>query len=175
MYNSDITNSNFYGANGIDHNYTIMQVMRDMNIPLPKAFSAPAEFIFNQDLRRVIQDDEVGLDRLQVLVDEATRLSLQLDEATIRFEADRKINRLMNKFADSPDDLNLLETIEATVRILLAIILELDLQTAQNVFFAISKEKYPDMSKKADSGETFAKKWVEHFKNLAHYLDVKVQ
>ncbi len=25
MYNSDITNSNFYGANGIDHNYTIMQ------------------------------------------------------------------------------------------------------------------------------------------------------
>jgi hypothetical protein len=25
MYNSDITNSNFYGANGIDHNFTIMQ------------------------------------------------------------------------------------------------------------------------------------------------------
>ena len=25
MYNSDITNSNFYGANGVDHNFTIMQ------------------------------------------------------------------------------------------------------------------------------------------------------
>lgn len=158
-----------------EHNYTIMQMMRGMNIPLPKALSAPAEFILNLDLCKVIRDDEINLDRLQMLVDEAARLSLRLDEATLRFEASRKISHLMKRFEDSSDDVHLLKTIEATVRILLTVILDLDLQTAQNVFFTISRKKYPDMSKKADSGETVAKEWVEHFKNLAQYLDVKVE
>lgn len=158
-----------------EHNYTIMQAMRGMGIPFPKALSASAEFILNQDLCKVIQDDESDLGRLQELVDEATRLSVQLDQATLRFEASRKINRLMNKLAGSPDDLKLLETIEATLGILRTIVLELDLQTAQNVLFAISRGEYPAMSKKAELGDSIAKKWVEHFEKLADYLDVKVR
>jgi len=157
-----------------EHNYTIMQVMRGMNIPLPKALSAPAEFIVNEDLCRVIQDDKADLNRLQALTDEASKLSLQLDEATLRFEASRKINRLMCRLEDSPGDVNLLETVETTVRILLTLTSKLDLQTAQNVFFAIGKQMYPDMNKKADSGQNMAEKWVEYFRNLAHYLDVEV-
>ncbi len=85
-----------------EHNYTIMQAMRGMNIPLPKALSTPAEFILNEDLCRVIQDGKTNLNRLQALVDEAGKLSLQLDEATLRFEASRKINRLMCRLEDSP-------------------------------------------------------------------------
>ncbi|HUW20051.1 MAG TPA: DUF3536 domain-containing protein [Sedimentisphaerales bacterium] len=157
-----------------EHNYAIMKVMRGMNIPLPKALSTPVEFILNQDLCTVIRQDVSDLHRLQVLVDEATRLSLQLDEATLQFEASHKINRLMDAFENSPDDVNLLETIEATVGILLKLTSELDLQKAQNVFFAISRQKYPDMIKKAASGDRVAEKWVEHFRNLAHHLDIKV-
>jgi len=157
-----------------EHNYTIMRVMRGMNIPLPKALSAPAEFILNEHLRRVIQDDKADLGQLQALADEANKLSLQLDEATLRFEASRKINRLMRKLEDLPSDVNLLETIGTTIRIILTLTSKLDLKAAQNVFFTISKQVYPDMNKKADSGQTVAKKWVEHFRNLAHYLDVEV-
>jgi len=157
-----------------EHNYTIIQVMRGMNIPLPKALSTPAEFILNQELCRVIDDEESRPEQLQALADEASRLSLQLDQATLRFEADHKINRLMEKLEGSPDDVNLLETIEATLRILGALISELDLQMAQNVFFAISRRKYPDMSKKADSGDELAKRWIEHFRNLGGYLGVRI-
>jgi uncharacterized protein YaaN involved in tellurite resistance len=109
------------------------------------------------------------------LVDEAARLSLKLDESTLGFEASRKINRLMATLEESPDDIELLETIETTFKILLNLISQLDLQTAQNVFFAIGREMYPEMNEKAASADQFACKWVEHFRNLAQYLGVRIE
>jgi alpha-amylase/alpha-mannosidase (GH57 family) len=158
-----------------EHNYTTMQVIRGMNMPLPKALSMPVEFILNHDLCKVLHEDKSDLRQLKKLVDEAARLSLQLDESTIRFEASRKISRLMEKLGGSPNDVELLETIGATFKMLLAIVSGLDLQTAQNVFFRISKEIYPGMNKKAVADDQPAKKWVEYFRNLAQHLDVKIE
>jgi hypothetical protein len=158
-----------------EHNYTTMQVIRGMNMPLPKAISMPVEFILNNDLCKVLREDKSDLRQLKKLVDEAARLSLQLDESTLRFEASRKIGRLMEELGNSPDDVELLKTIGATFKMLLTIVSGLALQTAQNVFFRISKENYPDMNKKAEAGDQSAKKWVEYFINLAQHLDVKIE
>jgi alpha-amylase/alpha-mannosidase (GH57 family) len=158
-----------------EYNYTIMQLMRGMNIPLPKALSTPAEFILNQDLCREIQNEKINIDKLRTLTDEVDRLSLQLDEATIRFEASRRINILMGKLQGAGDDVNLLSVIENTIDILRSVAAELDLQKAQNILFAMSKEKYPDMKQRARSGSEPAKQWMEHFDNLARYLGVAVQ
>jgi hypothetical protein len=157
-----------------EHNYTIIQIMRGMHIPLPRALAAPAEFILNQDLCKVIESDETDVEQLGKLASEAIKLPLQLDTATIRFEASGKINSLMGKFEDSPDDVVLLEKISAMLGILLTIVPELDLQPAQNVLFKVSKEEYPAMVKKAEAGEQTAKSWCEHFRTLANYLGVKV-
>jgi len=155
-----------------------MQAMRGMNIPLPKALAAPSEFILNEALCKIIRDDRGEyanpLEHLQILADEAARFSLQLDNATIQFEASRKINRLMTRLKESPEDSKLLETIEATVKILLSIATELNLQTAQNVFFDISKKTYPEMNSKALAGDLASQKWVEHFTKLARYLGVNI-
>jgi len=162
-----------------EHNYAIMQAMRGMNIPLPKALAGPAEFILNEALCKIIRDERDEyvnpLEHLQILADEATRFSLQLDKATIQFEASRKINRLMTQLEEMPENTELLEAIEATVRILLSIVTELNLQTAQNVFFDISKKTYPEMNKKAQANDQAAQKWVEHFTKLSRYLGVKIQ
>ena len=157
-----------------EHNYTIMQIMRGMHIPLPKALSLPAEFIINHDLCKTIQCSQIDSTRLKKLVDETTKLSLQLDTTTLRFEASRKINCLMDEFEKSPDNIELLETITTSLGILLDIIPELDLQSAQNVLFGLGKEKYPSMSQRSDLEDEFAKKWCEYFRNLANYLGVVV-
>jgi hypothetical protein len=157
-----------------EHNYTIMNIMRGMDIPLPKALSAPAEFVINQDLRRFIEDDKSDLDEIKKLANEAAKLSLQLDDAMLRYEASRRINRLMGRLENSPEDTDLLERIESTMRTLLTVTSELDLQKAQNVFFGIGRQTYPLMCRKADSADTVATKWIQHFKNLAQFLDVEV-
>jgi len=158
-----------------EHNYAIMQAMRGMNMPLPKALSTPAEFILNEDLCKTIQNEPINLDKLQILAEEATRLSLQLDKPTIQYEADKKINLLMTQFTEKPADVGLLETAETTFKILLTVVTELNIQKAQNIFFDISKKTYPDMVNKAQAGDQAAQKWVEHFRNLGQYLGVMVQ
>jgi len=158
-----------------EHNYTIMQAIRSMNMPLPKALSSPAEFIINQQLCRVIRDDGADLDQVKKLAGQVKRFSLQLDKATLRFEAGRRINHLVNKLAESPENVILLETTEADIGILLTTISDLDLHMAQNVFFTIIGKTYRDMKQKADSGDNSAKEWMELFEKLASWLNIKVR
>ncbi len=158
-----------------EHNYSIMQAMRGMNIPLPKALSAPAEFIINGDICKLIRNENTDLDRLRILADEASRLSLELDKATIQFEAGRKVNQLMAQWEEWPQDADILMSIEAIVRILMTLVSDLNIQKAQNIFFDISKQTYPDMSKRAQSGDAAAQKWVDHFTKLARYFGVRIQ
>jgi alpha-amylase/alpha-mannosidase (GH57 family) len=158
-----------------EHNYTIMQIMRGMQIPLPKALSTPAEFIINQDLCRAIQCEDVEIEQLQKFAEQAALLSLNLDEARLRFEASRKVNDMMRKLENSPEDMEMLEKTGAILKISLKLIDELDIQEAQNAFFTISKEIYPKMTKKAACGDDLSKKWIASLKNLSQYLNVKIE
>jgi hypothetical protein len=157
-----------------EHNYAIMQLIRNINMPLPKALSVPAEFVINEALRRVIGSDEIDIDRLRNLADEASQLSLELDREKLSFEAGRKINELMNRLNKAPNDPMLLQAIERTLEILKTMTPDMDLQNAQNIFFTIAKEKRPEMKNKADAGDQESKKWIEHFNNLAQHLGLAV-
>jgi hypothetical protein len=153
-----------------EHNYAIMQMIRNMNMPLPKALSAPAEFILNQDICAAIEADDIDLHRLRDLADEAERLSLSLDKERLSFEGSRKIDHLTRRWQESPEDLDLLWSIEKGLEILRMLTPEMDLQQAQNVFFTVAREKYPDMKRKAGAADEKAAKWVEHFGHLAQRL-----
>jgi alpha-amylase/alpha-mannosidase (GH57 family) len=158
-----------------EHNYTIMQIMRGMNIPLPPGLSVPAEFILNHDLSHAIQAEDVDVNQLTRFVDQATRLQLKLDETLLRFEASRRINAMMKESVDSPNDVELLEKIATVLKVLSTMVDGLDIQEAQNTFFALSREVYPEINAKASAGDEVCGKWVEWFKNLAQYLNVMVE
>ena len=51
---------------------------------------------------------------------------------------------------------------------------EMDLQHAQNVFFTVAKEKYPEMKRKAEAADEKAARWVEHFGQLAQCLGLVI-
>jgi hypothetical protein len=157
-----------------EHNYTIMQIMRGMNIPLPKGLSAPAEFIINQDLCSAIREENVNVGHLKKIMAQATRLQLQLDEKMLRFEASRKINRMMEKFKSAPEDIELLQEISSILKVLLSMIDELDIQAAQNEFFSLSKDVYPKINERTAAGDENSKKWIKSFNDLAQYLNVSV-
>ncbi len=158
-----------------EHNYPIMLMLRNMNMNLPKALSAPAEFIVNQDLCAVIEAEEMDITRLKELTDEAARLSLQLDTETLRFEASSKVNDLMEMFEQSPDDIDLLEMIENALRIFRELVPEMDLQLAQNILFTIAKEAYPPMKVKASAKNEDALIWCDLFRKTATHLGLVIE
>jgi alpha-amylase/alpha-mannosidase (GH57 family) len=157
-----------------EHNYAIMQMIRNMNMPLPKALSAPAEFILNEDLCEEIQSAEIDLDRLRELAGEAERLSLSLDRERLSYEGSHKINNLVSQWEDAPEDVELLAAIQKSLEILRTLTPGMDLQYAQNVFFTVARQKYPAMKRKAEAADPKAARWVKHFGHLAERLKLVI-
>ena len=102
-------------------------------------------------------------------------MSIQLDQTTIQYEVSAKINGLMEAFERSRDDIKLLSTIESMLNILSGIVSDMDFQSAQNLFFTIGKETYPQMKEKAAAHDNEASKWVELFKSVAGHLGLVIE
>ena len=87
-------------------------------MPLPRPLATAAKFILNNDLCYEIETEQIDLNRLKNLAEDARRLSLHLDRKRLRFVSGHKISRLMARLEYSPDDLVLLEPIGKTIAIL---------------------------------------------------------
>jgi hypothetical protein len=155
-------------------NFTIMHLMRGMDIPLPKALAAAAEFVINQDLLKTMLSDPADPDRLKDLVDEAARLSVPLDQETLEFEAGRRINDLLDQVERAPDDLDVLETTEAILHTLSTVVSAPNVQAGQNILSRLTQELYPERQRKAAEGDSQAQVWVRRFQQIAQYLGVIV-
>ena len=158
-----------------EHNYSIMVMMRNMNMNLPKELSVPAEFVVNQELGSLIRAEEIDVNGVKELADTAEILLLQLDQTTLRYEASAKINDLMKKLDQKRDDIQLLTSIENALDILNSFVPDMNLQTAQNLIFTIGKEKFPEMKKKAAAKNKDALIWVESFEKIAGHLGLNVE
>jgi alpha-amylase/alpha-mannosidase (GH57 family) len=157
-----------------EYNYTIIQMMRSLKVPLPKPLAAVAEFNLNSDLAEEIEKYELDITKLSSLTEEVTRMSLQIDKPGIGYIASKKINEQMLRFQQYPLDIKLIETTDSSIRILRSIVSELDLNEAQNNFFHISKKLYPKMVKKSSTDKN-AKLWVSCFENLGTALGIAVK
>jgi len=107
-------------------------------------------------------------------VDEAERLSLGLDKERLSFEGSHRINTLARQWKDAPEDVEMLASIEKSLGILRVLTPDMDLQHAQNVFFTIAKETYPQIKQQAEGADEKAVAWVEHFGRLAQRLGLVI-
>jgi alpha-amylase/alpha-mannosidase (GH57 family) len=155
-------------------NFTVMHLMRGMDIPLPKALAAAAEFVINQDLLKAMLNDPADPDRLKDLVDESSRLAVLLDHETLEFEAGRRINDLLDQVEAAPDDLDVLETTETTLRILSTVVSAPNVQAGQNILSRLTQKLYQEQQTRAAEGDAQAQVWVGRFQKIAYYLGVIV-
>lgn len=157
-----------------EDNYAIMNYFNSLHIPIPRPFSAAAEYILNTDLKRIFEKEDLEIENLKKLIDETRRWSVNIDTITIGFVASSWLNLLMERLYQQPEDLRLFEKIDNTLEVLKPLSLSLDLWKAQNDYFSKGKNFYNTMKEKAGNGDSFAKNWVKVFLKLGYYLNVKV-
>jgi hypothetical protein len=150
-----------------------MQVIKEMSIPLPKAFQITTEFTLNTDIANLLSDKNIDLGKLQNLIDEIKRWSIDIDKETVNFIATNKINSLLGEFHEKTDDLKLLKNISKMMSTLKPLSLDLQLWEAQNIYFSIIKKSYSKMSWMSKKGNNVAKEWLELFNNVGTYLQIK--
>jgi len=156
-----------------ERHYPVMQVMREMRIPLPKAFATATELIIGHDMSQELQKEELDFDQIEKLVQEAKKWDLELGEKNLGFVATQRSNLLMEQLSKAPEEISLLETIENAFKVLNGLPLQLDLWKAQNIYFSLGKERCDEMEEKAAQGDQFARKWLDSFYRLGDSLHIK--
>lgn len=151
-------------------NRAVMQALKDMQIPLPEALSAPAEFVLNADFRKLLEAEDLDFDRLSRLLDEFQFWSFAPDPVAAHFVAGRKINSLMNRWAARPDDTPALKSVEKILAVLKPLVLGLDLRPCQNVFFRVDRAVFNAAAERFAHGDAAAREWLDSFLAVGRHL-----
>src|SRR6185503_12752801 len=156
-----------------DHQYPVMQAMKEQQTPIPKALLTTAEFTINADLRRAIENQEEYSGKIEDLIREVMRWQFEVDKTTLGFVASLKVRTLMEKFDETPEDSSPLENIEALLKALEPLALPYNLWKAQNLLFFMGKGLPAPLRPLAEGGDENAAIWIERFDSLSNYLKVR--
>lgn len=155
-----------------DH-YPILQAMRDMKIPIPQALAMPVSFVLNADLKRLLKDKDLDLEKIKKAADELKPNTLAPDKTGLSFAASNKINEMFKGFSHDPENIKLLENIQELLQILSTLDLDLDLWKSQNYYFYLSEDLSEAKKKKIEIGDKKAEKWLDLIKAVGDLIGVK--
>jgi hypothetical protein len=158
-----------------ENNYPVMHTMKATGNPLPKAIQYSVEFIVNAEIKKIFESSEtINTEKLQHYFDEANKWSLELDKKGLSYAGSRRINYLMELLSENPDDIELLKEIKFSLKSLIEFSVELNVWKAQNILFLIGKKYLPGKIIEAENGNEKAAEWLNHFKNIENYLQVRI-
>lgn len=153
---------------------SLMRFLSDLGTPLPKSFHMAAEFALNMGLQRQLQAEELDLNRLTTLLNEAREVKVPLDGVILGYTFKRTIERLAEQFRAQPAEIPLLQKLKALVGLARSLPFEVDFWKAQNVYYRTLQTIYPEFRDRAEKGEDSAQSWVDHFLALGEKLYVRV-
>lgn len=158
-----------------DIHYPIIQVMKQLHVPLPKTLSTIAQLLISTDLTRVVSEEQLDVERLKELTAEAEKWSIDFDTPELTFRISNRINILLEAYENDPANVEMLAHLNATFNSAQPLNLTLDIWRAQNVYFSTGKQLLEPMRTRAAHNDEYAKSWIEEFNNLGHHLKVRIE
>jgi alpha-amylase/alpha-mannosidase (GH57 family) len=118
-----------------DRNAELMRFLTSLQIPLPKAFRASAEFALNCHLRREFLSEEPTLEKVAPLIEAAKAVNVQLDVPTLEYALRNTLESMAEKLAASPADPLSLSRFRAAVELARSLPFPVNLWQVQNLFY----------------------------------------
>jgi hypothetical protein len=157
-----------------EHHAPLLRFLKDAGIPPPKALHTAAEFVLNADLHRAIQNDDLEVNRIQNLLDEAQLEGITLEATSLEYSFRKAVERLARRLADEPDDFSLLEKLEKATALVRRLPFMVNLWEVQNICFGMVANSYLGYQARAQQGDEQARGWLQSFGNIAESLGVRV-
>jgi hypothetical protein len=155
-------------------NLPLIQVMRQMGVPLPNIFSLSLQLMLNSDLQEMLEEEEPDFEKLAREIEQIRGWGIGLDSVTISFIAEQRIEASMEKFLNDPENVSILESLVTLLDVLQPLGLSFELWKSQNRYFDLSKKNYAAMKEKSDHGDAHAGEWLEFFERLGGQLGVRI-
>ena len=157
-----------------ENNYTVMNFLSSLNIPVPRSFLMAVEHTLNRELQELIDAEELDHERLRGTFEEVKKWGIEIDRAGLSLLASSRIDAMMEGLRENPLDHALAEEINSLLKILRDFSLELNLWKSQNIYFSIGKQYLPQMKEALARGDEEARHWMDVFRKLGYYLHVKI-
>ena len=157
-----------------EHHAPLLQFLKDTGSPPPKAFYVAAELVVNADLHQTFQDDNLDLNRIEYLLEEAQLEGVSLDSTSLEYSFRKALERLAKRLAADPSDFGMLQKLEATTTLVGRLPFEVDLWKVQNICYEMLQTVYGEYQVRAQQGDEEARTWLRHFNTIAQNLTVQV-
>jgi len=150
-------------------NRILMGFLKEIGMPVKKAFCKAAEIILNADMKKVFLEEILDVSRIQNLLDEMKWWDVPLEPVEIEFVARHQLESLMQNLSTNPSDIVMLFEIQKRLELYKLLPFEINYWQAQNTYYKIAKTIYREVLTKAKSEED-ARKWLAPFKYIGELL-----
>jgi hypothetical protein len=157
-----------------EHHAPLLQFLEDTGSTPPKIFYVAAELILNADLHRSFQDDNLDLNRIGSLFEEAQLEGVSLDSTSLEYSFRKALEGLAKRLAADPGDFEMLKKLEAKTTLVSRLPFQVDVWRVQNLCYEMLQTVYAEYQARAEQGHEEARSWLRHFNTIAKNLSLQV-
>ncbi len=156
------------------YNATLMRFLKDLKIPLPQALLCTADLNLNAELRHAFDEQELDIEHINTLFNEAKMLDIKLDDVSLGYVLKANMEKTAQKLYSEPMNLTLLNNLDTMTGLTHELPFEIELWKIQNIYYRLLHDFYPYLQRKAEQGDKDTLAWVELFKTLGGKLHMQI-
>ena len=153
----------------------LMRFVTALGMPPIRRFQVAAEFTLNSDILKTVESDNLNLQQMQTLLDEAKRTGVPLDGTTLEFAIRKKMEAIAERFLANPSDLGLLRTFDSAAGVARLAPFTIQYWKVQNIYFHIMRNVYPRIRDDKLQPSNDSEKWLGLFRSLGEKLSIRVE
>lgn len=157
-----------------ENSYPLLQTFKEINMTVPARLKLPVDMAVNNKLINELEEEHFDIKKIKVLLEGANEIDVTLDEVTLNFLTDQKLNSLMNRLKQFPEDVGLIHSINELITLGRESALTINDWEAQNIAFEIRNDHFDDMVNKSYSGDKEAEAWLGTFTTLSQNLNLVI-
>jgi alpha-amylase/alpha-mannosidase (GH57 family) len=153
---------------------SFMRFLMDLGTPLPEPLPCASDFVLNLNLKLEFEEPELSSESIHNIIKDAKALHIELDDVGLEYTLRKRIEKLAQQFRLAPDDPGILKQLLTAVSLGKEMPFEINLWTAQNIYFEMLHTVLPERRWKTEHGAGDAREWVGVFIELGRKLSVRV-
>ena len=146
----------------------------DMANPPVETVRPLVQLLLNLDLRSQFEAGQLDRNVVLAAVESARLWNVDLDTEHLAYLLGNIIAGKMAVLAATPEDADLLRTVDGLVSLARGLSFPTNLHPAQTVYWRLIRGVFPDIQKRAAAGDASAASWVETFTRLGERLSIRI-
>lgn len=152
-----------------EDNRLLMGFLKELGMPLPKGFLIAAEFTFNSDIQKAFLEN-IDVKRIHQISNDIKKWNVPLDSKETEFLTRKRVEEIMDKIYKDPSNFSSLVEIQALIKLLQSLPIEMNFWYMQNIYYKMAKTAYMEFLSKAKAGDENAARWTEVFRQIGQDL-----